>query len=902
METPQNVHYLNPSQAANVKLKESRKRLVELARINGAAFNALVLKDELNGKPVRMAPMHRAWHKLVDQHSWLNIISHVESAKSQNLSVGRVLFELGRNQNTRVVIVSNTVTQAQKLVKSIAGYIQHSEELKEIFPKLKPNPMGPWTLSQLAVERKGQPKDPSVQAIGVHGSIVGARIDLLILDDILDYENVRTPGLRDDIWDWVHSTLFGRLTQHARVISVGNAYHRDDVLHRFERNPIWHTVRFPVVSDEGVLSWPERWPLERITQKREALGPLEFARQMLCQARDDAESRFKREWIDLCIQRGNGRSLQHAIASIPPGCSVYTGVDLAVQQHSSADLTAFTTIMVYPNGDREIVNIESARLAGPQIVERIRDLYHRYQGIFFVENNQAQDFILQFLRATSAIPVRPFTTGRNKIHPEFGVESLAAEMAAGRWIIPNKDGKMHSEVDALVNEMLYYDPKSHTGDRLMSCFPAGVPVTTSRGLVPIEEIREGDLVLTHKGRFRKVTGLETRPYSGDLVEVKPSGMAAVPMTVEHPVWAATSKFLRDGTNRLIPASWDWLDAKDLKAGRKLDGMFVLAPGAKSWPAAAATRIDLAPFAQEQVRKQAWGARWHVHADTLQWGTSPAIRRFIDVDESVALLLGLFLAEGTAHHHQASFAFHEREKHLAAFVIEHCTNLFGATCTIDTRRNSHGISVRVNSVLACRFFRQLGKQEHKGLPWAWMGWPLPLRLAVVRGWLMGDGHLRTSKSGQRTLSAVSIAPSIIRQVQLTLTEAGIATAVAPFRQSGRFQGKVCNNKPAQRMTFSWADSARLLKTRLPVECAHWSELPIARERTNSRAVPVENGMAVRLASIERIPYNGAVFNLHVEEDESYVAGGIAVHNCWFAREAARQGNIRAETGYMPTLRR
>jgi len=43
-------------------------------------------------------------------------------------------------------------------------------------------------------------------------------------------------------------------------------------------------------------------------------------------------------------------------------------------------------------------------------------------------------------------------------------------MAAGRWIIPNKDGRMHAEVDALINEMLYYDPKSHTGDRLMSCW------------------------------------------------------------------------------------------------------------------------------------------------------------------------------------------------------------------------------------------------------------------------------------------------------------------------------------------------------------------------------------------------------------------------------------------------
>jgi len=880
----------------------SRDQLLKLARVNGAAFNAFVLKDEGTGAPVRMAPMHRVWQRLADKHSRLNLIAHVESAKSQSLSIGRVLFELGKNPNLRTMVVSNTVSQAQKLVKTIAGYIERSEELHEVFPELQKNPDGPWTLSQLAVVRKGQPKDPSVQATGVHGSIVGARIDLLILDDILDYENVRTPMLRDDLWDWVHSTLLGRLTESARVISVGNAYHKDDFLHRLEKNPLWHTVRFPVLNENGESSWPERWSLERISKKRIELGPLEFARQLMCQPRSEADARFQREWIDICLQRGNGRTLQNQLIEPPPGCKVYTGVDLAVQQHASADLTAFTTIMVHPNGDREILNIESGRMAGPQIIERIQQLYRRYQGIFLVENNSSQDFLLQFLRQGSNVPVRPFTTGRNKVHPEFGVESLAAEMAAGRWIIPNRDGKMHSEVEGLVNEMLYYDPKSHTGDRLMSCLPPGELVTTARGLVPIEEVQAGDYVLTHKARFRKVTGLETRPYSGDLVEVKPAGMLPVKVTTEHPVWAATAKRMTVSPYRLIPDQWNWLDAADLKAGRKLEGMYVLAPTPKSWPESPGLRIDLAPLTQERERKQVWGARWRVHEDTLQWGKATPIPRFIDVDESVAMLCGLFLAEGTAHHHQASFAFHERETHLAAFVIEQAKRLFGATCAIDRRKSSRGIAVRVNSTLACRFFRLLGKQEGKGLPWPWMGWPLNLRLAVFRGWLMGDGHMRTSKEGKRHLSAVSVAPAIIRQAQLTFGAAGLSTAIAPFKQSGEFQGKPCGQRKAYRLILSWADTSRLLAKPLPVEQAHWDEVHAPRERTNSRSLPVEDGMAVRLASVERIPYTGPVYNMHVEEDESFVAGGIAVHNCWFAREAARQGTIKAETGYMPTLRR
>jgi Site-specific DNA methylase len=37
------------------------------------------------------------------------------------------------------------------------------------------------------------------------------------------------------------------------------------------------------------------------------------------------------------------------------------------------------------------------------------------------------------------------------------------------------------------------------------CFPAGTLVLTDKGYLPIETIKEGDTVLTHKGRWRKVT-------------------------------------------------------------------------------------------------------------------------------------------------------------------------------------------------------------------------------------------------------------------------------------------------------------------------------------------------------------------------------------------------------------
>jgi hypothetical protein len=53
------------------------------------------------------------------------------------------------------------------------------------------------------------------------------------------------------------------------------------------------------------------------------------------------------------------------------------------------------------------------------------------------------------------------------------VESLAVELANAKWIIPSdEDGTVHPEIDAWINEMLYYNPQGHTGDRLMAAWIA----------------------------------------------------------------------------------------------------------------------------------------------------------------------------------------------------------------------------------------------------------------------------------------------------------------------------------------------------------------------------------------------------------------------------------------------
>ncbi len=494
---------LGAAEAASVLKMGQRQRALRtlVARHDPNVFCRYVLRDERTGLPIQQAPMHKEWHHLMNQHARLVMWSHVEGGKTTQVAIGRALFELGLDPALRICVVSNTNDLAKKMTRLVGQYIEKSAELHEVFPELVPtsDPNLPWKAQALTIARPTASKDPSVQACGVHGNVIGSRIDLLILDDVLDHENTHTPGPRADVWQWIRSTLFSRLTENARVWVVGNAWHPEDAMHKMEKEERFVSRRFPVQDIIGALTWPERWSTKRIETARQDLGPMEFARQLLCQARDDSSARFKRDWIDVGLAMGKGlpwcetaddlfdeadltdeernemRAASETIWRLTGKGAFFTGLDLAISKEESAGLSCLFTIFVDEKRRRRVLNIRSGRWSGPEIIKNVKDVFERFGSIFVVENNAMQQMLIDMLRDDTDIPIIPFTTGRNKAHAEFGVEGVAAELAGGKWLIPNEhilpNGKaepMHKEVGEWIQEMLFYDPKEHTGDRLMA--------------------------------------------------------------------------------------------------------------------------------------------------------------------------------------------------------------------------------------------------------------------------------------------------------------------------------------------------------------------------------------------------------------------------------------------------
>ncbi len=442
-------------------------------------FASYVGRDEETQQPLKQDKIHRTISNILDTHNRAVIFAHIGSGKTTQVAILRLLWEIGRCPTIRAGILSSNEENAGNRLARVVAYIEESAELKEVFPNLRPSTRSgdKWIANeQITVARPLGPQHPTVRAFGLHNSMLSWRCDLLIGDDILEFKHVITKHEREKVMKWFEMTILGR-TPLTRVWLLGVPHHKEDLLHRMIKRG-WPGYRIPVREKDGTLNSPNRCTPEWIAAKKEELGPAEAARQLEpLEARDNSQAKFKEEWVAKAIELGQGMKYPRTLdyledSEFPEGSVVVTGVDLAVSEKDTAAQTSFVTILVLPDKSRRILDVYSARIAGLDIAKKAVELHYRYNSHLVVESVAAQKFLIQMIVMLDPdVPVTPFETrGSNKWHPTFGVESIGGEMDAGRWAVANDNGKMPEEVYALLQEMLSFDPASHTGDRLMACW------------------------------------------------------------------------------------------------------------------------------------------------------------------------------------------------------------------------------------------------------------------------------------------------------------------------------------------------------------------------------------------------------------------------------------------------
>lgn len=522
-----------PSSDVDSVLVRALLRKIERAKDDPAAFFEFVMREETTRARIQTMPHQRLVFEFIEANPLCVIRMPIGTSKTY-MMVALSLYFLGKDPTSRGAIVSATEEQAAKVLGAARDYIESSQELRAVFPELRPSQRtaDPWQQTKITVDRPAGIRDPSLRAVGIDTKLPGSRLSWVVVDDILSLDNTATPHLRAQGHRAFEANVLSRLDPKGARLCVTNTpwvapsssdpgdltyvleaagwptltvsafgeikitnapdFDSDEIRpsegsvgpedpHRLAAHdtPEYLALVYgdapppnPALDEEEIVPlWPERYSLEYLEQKRREFRPREFAQLFESKARSEADDRLKEEWIIAAKAEGRKLGFHRFGAAPPPGAiAIATGVDLAVGKKKRNDRSAIVTIAVLPDRRRVVLDIEVGRFGGLDIVNKVIAKHDLFGSIARVENNAAQDFLLQWIRATDkSVPIRAHTTGKNKADPRHGVESLFIEIEQGAWIFPcGLDGRSPGSLDELLQDLRQYEPDVHTGDVLMA--------------------------------------------------------------------------------------------------------------------------------------------------------------------------------------------------------------------------------------------------------------------------------------------------------------------------------------------------------------------------------------------------------------------------------------------------
>jgi len=359
--------------------------------------------------------------------------------------------------------------------------------------------------------------------------------------------------------------------------------------------------------------------------------------------------------------------------------------------------------------------------------------------------------------------------------------------------------------------------------QLSACFAAGTPVSTNLGPKPIEEVVAGDFVLTHAGRYRRV--LATSRRESTVNRIKIHRMPAMFASDEHPILTL------DG----------WVPARGL-AGRHVR-LGRLAEGVSKTHIEFEGEVEGDLVYRNKTGQSDISKQRHVQFGTRSLQIKPVKAR-VQLDETMGWFFGMYLAEGEINPELRAvrFTLGLHEEAYANQLITILRDRFGVgaevTHVIDAPTS--WLTVRAHSKILCeRIATEFSRGfAGKKLPHWIHATPAEFRAGLLQGVADGDGTRVNVNQTRVTLSN----EGLVRQ----LFELAIGLGQTPCLKS--------EYVPENATATPWSITL------------------------GGKPMYVRDG-AYLVESVERVAGLTTVFNLEVEEDNTYVANGVIVHNCF-----------------------
>ena len=410
----------NPS--SSERLAERVRRLCDaVAKNDRAAFARLLLGIELR-------PFHSEWLRFQDDKPRSLLLAPRGHGKTTIADVLYVLWRVLTEPDSRVLLVSNTLSQAKAFLREIAAQLDR-DEVRRLFGELRGDR---WNETEIELRRDRIAKEPTITAAGTGGAIISRHYELIICDDIIDEENSATAAQREKVRTWFFKTLLPCLEPSGAIHIIGTRWHHGDLYGELAKAG-WPARTDRAVSQSGEALWPERFSSKLLADIRSQAG----ARIFNCQYNNDPsgyEGAIFRYPHFRFYESGTQRN----------DLKVFAAADLAISQAESADYFAHTVVGVDREGNIYVLESRRDHLTFHRQVEFITARASLYNPLRIgIEAVAYQKALAQELSRRATLPIVELRDSKDKVTRAW---RLAAHFESGRVLLPRDSGELQEEL------------------------------------------------------------------------------------------------------------------------------------------------------------------------------------------------------------------------------------------------------------------------------------------------------------------------------------------------------------------------------------------------------------------------------------------------------------------------
>jgi len=329
----------------------------------------------------------------------------------------------------RILITTATADLAETILGEIKSHFQYNEMFRFIFKDFCPTKgVKDWgNASEFSIRnrKKEGAREATCSASSVGKTIAGKHFEVLLCSDMVDKENIKTPGgIRDVIGHYTYmDPLLERheypegseLPNHGWVTVEGTSYSFADLYSKLlndngfritefgpgvevRKTEDWTFVHGDAEVDEKTQKtiWPSRFPWKELKKMERSMGMSIYSAQMKNRPIADEGGLISE---DLLSKKGfwfNSKVLDGILHTL----RIHTTVDLAgMESASRGDYTVLTTAGFDRNGRCYVMDIRRGHFTPSEVIWHIFDINKTFKPIDIkIEKDAHQRVLGHFLR------------------------------------------------------------------------------------------------------------------------------------------------------------------------------------------------------------------------------------------------------------------------------------------------------------------------------------------------------------------------------------------------------------------------------------------------------------------------------------------------------------------------